>query len=276
MNMESETRSTLPPASAIRDFYDRQLRELGGDYFRFRWADSEIKRRHFGQTFSALTALLGRYPVRGDVLEIGPGPAVWTQLYIDNAEKVTLLDISEEMLKSAKVRIDSWDAGRYAAAVSYICNNALEVSFPVSRFDSIITMRAFEYFADKRQFMSKCAQWLRPGGRLIIGTKNSEWKDAQEQRAARERAAGVAESDVAAEMQADLVSPSQLALMAQEAGFEVREVRPLVFGSYLRRYQLPGALWYFDRLHRKYGTSPLRRASSFAESFVIVADRPAL
>lgn len=270
--MAHTSKSALPPASAIRDFYDRQLRALGGEYIRFRWGDSETKRRHFAQTFSTLTALLGDYPLHGNILEIGAGPAVWTELYIDNAEKLTLLDISDEMLKAAKARIDTWAR---APDVSYVCSNVLETSFPAGQFDSIITIRAFEYFADKRKFLAQCAHWLRPGGRLIVGTKNSEWKDAKHQRIARERARAAGESDVAADMQTDLVSPAQLCAMAQEAGFKVGDVRPLVFGSYLRRYQLPGALWYFDSLHRRYGATTLRHAGSLAESFVIVANKPA-
>lgn len=272
--MAFASKSALPPPAAIRNFYDRQVRTLGGEYIQFRWGNSEIKRRHFGQTFATLTALLAQFPIRGNILEIGAGPAVWTELYIKDAEKVTLLDISDEMLKAAKARIDSWASGSYAGLVSYICNNVLEASFPAVQFDSIITIRAFEYFADKRKFLAKCAQWLRPGGRLIIGTKNYDWKDAEDQRVARERDGGAAESDIATAMQTDLVSPSQLDSMAQEATFHVCEIRPLVFGSYLRRYQLPGALWYFDRLHRKYCATTLRRASSLAESFVMVADKP--
>lgn len=274
--MAPATKSTLPPAPLIKDFYDRQVRSLGGEYIQFRWGASEIKRRHFGQTLSALTTLLAQYPVQEDVLEIGAGPAVWTELYIKHVKKLTLLDISDEMLKAAKYRIDGWARGQYSDLVNYICNNALEVSLPIGCFDSIITIRAFEYFSDKQQFVSNCSQWLRPGGRLIIGTKNSDWKDAQAKRVAKERQGGADESNIAADMQSDLVSPSELALMAQNAGFHVREVRPLVFGSYLRRYRLPGALWYFDRLHRKYGGAKLRGKSTLAESFVIVADKPSI
>lgn len=265
-------KSTLPPPGVIRDFYDRQVQTLGGEYMQFRWGGSKIQRKHFEQTRSSLTAILGAYPIRGKVLEIGAGPAVWTELYIGDIEALTLLDISVEMLKAAKARIDSWAEGRYSRLVEFVCGDALEVSFPSGVFDSIITVRALEYFSDKRQFLERCARWLRPGGQLIVGTKNFDWKDAE----VRRESARTSNGDVGAAMQTDLVSTSKLVSMAQDAGLHIAEIRPLVFGSYLRSYRLPGFLWYFDRLHRRYAFKPMTPGmTSLIESYTVIARRPA-
>jgi ubiquinone/menaquinone biosynthesis C-methylase UbiE len=265
-------KSTLPAPAEIKNFYDRQVRALGGEYIRYRWAKSEIQRRHFKQTYSSLAAVFGEFPVRGDVLEIGAGPAVWTELYIKNVRKLTLLDISVEMLNAAKARIDTWEGGKYTSLVSFICGDVVEAALPESSLDSIVTIRAFEYFADKRRFLENCKKTLRPGGQLIVGTKNGDWKDSNVDSARARPTGGADAADVGTAMQTDLVSPSQLEGMVREAGLEVVETRPLVFGSYLRAYRFPGSLWYFDRLHRKNATrSVARRLSPLIESYVLIA-----
>lgn len=265
----------LPPSAEIGEYYDRQVRALGGEYISFRWGRSRTQRKHFEQTLASLRALLEQFPVQGSVLEIGAGPAVWTELYIGGVEKLTLLDISAEMLKTAQARIDSWANGQYSRLVKYVCGDVLETELPERGFDSIITIRAFEYFSDKRTFLERCAKWLRPGGRLIVGTKNFDWKDAQADRA-RVQHAGMRDCNVGAAMQADLMSLPKLAAMARDAGLKVLESRALVFGSYLRQYRLPGSLWAFDRLHRMYALRTMTpRSSTFIESYVVVAERPA-
>jgi SAM-dependent methyltransferase len=263
-------KSTLPAPADIKEFYDRQVRALGGEYIRYRWATSEIQRRHFKQTYSSLAAVFAEFPVGGDALEIGAGPAVWTELYIKNVRKLTLLDISVEMLNAAKARIDTWDGGKYSPLVNFICGDVVEATLPENSLDSIVTIRAFEYFADKPRFLQNCRKILRTGGQLILGTKNGDWKDSSTDQA---RAAGAA-ADVGAAMQTDLVSPAQLEKMVRAAGLEVVETRPLVFGSYLRTYRFPGSLWYFDRLHRKNATRAVaQRLSPLIESYVLIAKK---
>jgi SAM-dependent methyltransferase len=265
-------KSTLPAPADIKEFYDRQVRALGGEYIRFRWARSEIQRRHFKQTYSSLAAVFAEFPVSGDALEIGAGPAVWTELYIRNIRKLTLLDISVEMLNAAKARINTWEGGKYTPLVSFICGDVVETTLPESSLDSIVTIRAFEYFADKPRFLENCRKILRPGGQLILGTKNGDWKDSNADKA--RAPTGGTSADVGTAMQTDLVSPSQLEKMVRAAGLEVVEIRPLVFGSYLRTYRFPGSLWYFDRLHRKNATRAVaQRLSPLIESYVLIAKK---
>ncbi len=265
-------KSTLPAPADIKAFYDKQVRALGGEYMRYRWAGSEIQRRHFKQTYSSLAAVFGEFPVRGDVLEIGAGPAVWTELYIQNVTSLTLLDISVEMLNAAKARIASWEGGKYAPLVNYVCGDVGEAKLADASLDSIVTIRAFEYFADKPRFLANAFRMLRPGGQLILGTKNGEWQDSVADQA---RAPGAGSADVGAAMQNDLIAPSTLERMARTAGLEVVQTRPLVFGSYMRTYRLPGSLWYFDRLHRKNAVRSLEaRLSRLIESYVLIARKP--
>jgi ubiquinone/menaquinone biosynthesis C-methylase UbiE len=265
--------STLPTPSEIKDFYDRKVREIGGEYIQYRWGSTEIQRRHFRQTYGSLSAVLDAHQLRGHVLEIGAGPAVWTELYIAGVEKLTLLDISAEMLNAAKTRIDSWGGGTYSDRVNYVCGDANQALLPLAGFDAIVTIRAFEYFSDKVLFLQQCERMLRPNGLLILGTKNAEWEDSiLEQRKSVGNSATRAPIDSA--MQSDLVSPLQLASMTEQAGLSHLYSHPLVFGSYRRRYRLPGSLWYFDRLHRRHATHSMNPAlNRLVESFVLVAQK---
>jgi ubiquinone/menaquinone biosynthesis C-methylase UbiE len=174
--------STLPSPSEIKDFYDRELREIGGEYIQYRWGSTEIQRRHFKQTHGSPSAVLDSHQLGGHVLEIGAGPAVWTELYIGSVEKLTLLDISAEMLNAAKTRIDSWSGGAFARRVNYICGDANQAVLPPASFDDIVAIRAFECFSDKVQFLQRCERTLRPSGLLILGTKNAEWEDSIQER----------------------------------------------------------------------------------------------
>jgi ubiquinone/menaquinone biosynthesis C-methylase UbiE len=264
--------STLPPPSEIKDFYDRMLREIGGEYIKYRWGSTEIQRRHFRQTYGSLSAILDAHQIGGNVLEIGAGPAVWTELYIGGVEKLTLLDISAEMLNAAKSRIDNWGGGAYAGRVNYLCGDANQAVLPLASFDAIVTIRAFEYFSDKVLFLQQCEKMLKPNGLLILGTKNAEWGDSIQER--KKSIGSATSSQVTSAMQTDLVSPLQLASMTEQAGLSHLYSHPLVFGSYRRRYRLPGLLWYFDMLHRRHATHSMKPAlNRLIESFVLVAQK---
>jgi SAM-dependent methyltransferase len=265
--------SRLPAPSEIKDFYDRKLREIGGEYIQYRWGSTEIQRRHFRQTYGSLSAVLDTHHLGGHVLEIGAGPAVWTELYIGGVEKLTLLDISAEMLNAAKCRIDSWNGGAYAGRMDYVCGDANQVALPLASFDAIVTIRAFEYFSDKVLFLQHCKRMLKANGLLILGTKNAEWEDSIQERR-KSIGSPATRSQVDSAMQSDLVSPLQLASMTEQAGLSHLYSRPLVFGSYRRRYRLPGLLWYFDMLHRRHATHSMNPAlNRLVESFVLVAQK---
>ena len=224
---------TLPPPSEIKDFYDKKLREIGGEYIQYRWGSTEIQRRHFRQTYRIPIGGPRCYKLRGHVLEIGAGPAVWTELYISGVEKLTLLDISAEMLNAAKNRIDSWDGGTYAGRVDYVCGDANQAVLPRDGFDAIVTIRAFEYFSDKVQFLRQCERMLKPNGLLILGTKNADWEDSIQDRR-QSTGSSLTHAPVDSAMQTDLVSPLQLASMTVGAG-----LRASVFA--------PSSLWFISK-----------------------------
>ena len=269
--MADGKRTELPEPDAIRRYYDSHMREVGGEYIARRWQATEAQRRHYRQTRSVLDALLALHPL-GEVLEIGCGPGVWTELLVGRASRATLVDISAEMLAKARERIAEWDEGRFASLVSYHNGDFLETPVGTSTFDTILSMRAFEYVTDKRTFVQRCFAALRPGGRLLLGTKNGEWYDAiRARRAGRDPAA---ERAFQAAMQSDLVTSTQLRQMLADAGFRDVTVFPLVFGSYHRPLRSKPGLLLCDFLHRMLRRRPMGRLwSPLAESVIAVGRR---
>jgi len=267
----------LPPPHEIAGHYNRLMKELGGEYIHHRWGDSEIKRRHYRQTEAALRSGLSRIQKIGDVLEIGSGPAVWTTLYLAQARSVMLLDISEEMLEQARLRLEQLQIEPHGLSVRYECGDFLEVTLPHEMCDTIVSARAFEYVLDKAAFVRKCLALLRPGGTLLLITKNDEWYDLR--RSSHElRDVSASEIPVDVAMQLDLVSPATATKMFLEAGFAGVDTYPAVIGSYHRPFNWTAGLAIADALHRHYYRRSLttmpRVLHSLVESFLALGRKP--
>ncbi len=267
----------LPEPDEIAGHYNTLLRGLNGEYIHQRWGDSPIKRRHHRQTELALTHALAAVPSLGDVVEIGCGPAVWTPLFLEGAKSVSLLDISEEMLKEARVRIEALDSGRHAGKVSYACGDFLEHPVSAASCDTIVSSRAFEYMADKQGFVDKCFNMLRPGGTLIVITKNCDWYDSR--KSIRELAQQSHEDlDVGRTMQLDLSGWKQVAAMYDRAGFRPARAYPVILGTYeVNLLANRPALAIVDAIHRAIYRHPIglagRMMTPLMESFLVMASK---
>jgi ubiquinone/menaquinone biosynthesis C-methylase UbiE len=198
---EGQMTATLPSPGQIADHYNTLIETLGGDYIHSRWGDSEIKRRHYRQTQAALRFALEGNLRLGDVLEIGCGPAVWTPLFLDAASSVHLLDISEGMLEQAKARIAAVEGGRHAERVRYTCGDFCAAEMSPEGYDTVMSIRAFEYISDKPLFLRRCYELLRGSGRLLLVTKNRGWKDMRPRPGSLRRKLSVAHA-----MQTDLAA----------------------------------------------------------------------
>jgi SAM-dependent methyltransferase len=271
----SQPEAALPDAARIGAYYDQRMREIGGEYIHRRWGDSAVKRRHYGQTRVALLAALERVPRFDEVLEVGCGPAVWTELYLPRARRVELFDVSEEMLAAARQRVEGWESGRFASRVTYRRGDAARADLGRQQFDAVLSMRAFEYLSDKPGFLLRCQSALRPGGWLVLGTKNGRWYDMVRDRR-RQARRGDRPPPIQDAMQADLVDPDSLRRLVRGAGLVVHGVFPLVFGSYHQPFTWRLGLAFCDALHRHRHRRPAGALiTPLMESMVVVAERPA-
>jgi SAM-dependent methyltransferase len=260
--------ATLPAPATIADHYREVMEDTGGDYLHHRWGASEIQRRHYRQTRAALAHALARLGEPGDVLEIGCGPAVWTPLFLPRARSVLLYDISEAMLRGARERIAAVDGGRHAGKVSYRAGDFVADPPTGERWDTIVSIRAFEYMSSKADFVRQCAARLRPGGTLLVVTKNRGWLDMR----GIPRATGV---PVGIAMHADLRGWEEVSGLFRQAGLEEVSARPVVFGSYRRPFSLRPGLAAADALHRWRHRRPMARAlDPLVESYLVAGRKP--
>jgi SAM-dependent methyltransferase len=267
----------LPPPGDIAKHYNCLLQDLEGEYIQQRWGDSEIKRRHYRQTELAIGHALKGLVSVGDVLEIGCGPAVWTPLFLSEARSVSLLDISEEMLKQARARIAGLDDGKNVAKVSYTHGDFIQVDVAKRGYDTIVSARAFEYMSDKQAFVDKCFSVLRPGGTLILVTKNRNWYDLKRSTRVLSRLPAE-EIPVERAMQLDLVGWRDALGMLSRAGFAERCAYPVIIGSYdLPLFSRRAGLAIADLLHRvayrRSLDSFIRVLDPLTESFLVVGTR---
>lgn len=149
-----------------KKYYDTFLKNLPGDYKSARWFSSPASKLDYVQTRRSLKHALGS-KLFDNVLEIGPGDGVWTDLIIPKAKKLTLLDQSIEMLERAKERLKD------VPNITFLNQDFLQFS-PTETVDLVFAIRCFEYFEDKDKAVQKFADLLTQNGTLIIVTKNPE------------------------------------------------------------------------------------------------------
>ncbi|HEX9892773.1 MAG TPA: methyltransferase domain-containing protein [Gemmatimonadales bacterium] len=257
---------TMLPPEQVRADYNKTLRDVRGEYVQFRWLNSPTQRRHYQQTKAALRWAAGTARA-GSLLEVGCGPAVWTPLFLPSASAATLVDISDEMLRGARRVL----AGRNG--VSFVRADFTETDLGSEQFDTAVSIRAFEYMPDKPRVLERFAHVLRPGGRLILVTKNAGWRDHQR---AQFAAKAPSPTDIPKEvrLQAGVVGWQALTEMARGAGLREVEVHPVVIGSYEGLARSRPALLLFDLIHRtSYRGSMSGRLDAWTESVMLLATR---
>jgi len=252
------TRVILYP-DKIKEYYNETVRNLKGEYIYYRWGKTEIQRRHYKQTELALKHALGNMEEFENVMEIGCGPAVWTYLFIDRAKKVTLVDISQEMLNKAQEALSSY------SNVQYICGDFISINLDKNtEYDLIISIRSYEYMSDKSGVIRKCYELLKPGGMLIIVTKNRGWLDHKKNM--EKLKCTFAECIPFKEaMQMDLIDWRELQNFYYMTGFKDVVTLPVIIGSYHLPFRSKIGLFICDFLH-KY--SHKRRIANWHNSLV--------
>ncbi len=144
----------------IKEFYDVD----GKDYKYRRWERNPIMKFDYQCTKYAIEQAL-EYVSGKSVLEIGPGPGTWTEFLVKKFEHVEAVEISATMIEQAK---------QSAALQNVVFNHTNFSDFESDKeFDVIISVRSFEYFDDKEEFIEKAYDLLKPNGFLIILTKTS-------------------------------------------------------------------------------------------------------
>jgi ubiquinone/menaquinone biosynthesis C-methylase UbiE len=121
-------------------------------------------------TDSEADFLLGKVRSGDDVLDMGCGTGRFTIPLAERARSVSGLDMSAMMLATARKKL----ADRELEAELHQGDMA-DLPFPDASFDVVVSMLALMHIPrqDRQQVFGEVARVLRPGGRLLMGVKNS-------------------------------------------------------------------------------------------------------
>lgn len=103
----------------------------------------------------------------GRLLEIGCGNGGMTRLLAPKVQFVEALDISKPSLEV----IDGLGLGNVKTVETLV-----EHHKPVVQFDWIVMSEVLEHLREPGEVVSRCVQWLAPGGRLLLTTPNGHWE----------------------------------------------------------------------------------------------------
>ncbi len=154
----------------IRETYNSDIAGKYDNNYEFnRWFSGNQSRAEYTMTYLALTHHIQNIHFK-QLLEIGPGPGTWTRLaYRRNPNAAfDLVDIAHGMKHQFMLEM------REKKNINYIVSDIFE--YPCSvQYDFIMSIRAFEYFEDKLEFIKKLHELLADGGKGIIVTKNRNY-----------------------------------------------------------------------------------------------------
>lgn len=183
-------------------------------------------------TDSETDFLLGKVRSDDDVLDLGCGTGRFTIPLAELARSVSGLDMSPMMLATARKKLA--DRGLEADLRE---GDMADLPFPDASFDVVVSMLALMHIPrqDRQQVFREVARVLRPGGRLLVGVKNSVF----ERMFGGDRFAAVDVTDVESEQLiftntrggADMVapwhsfSPDELASLSAVAGLSLVHLR---------------------------------------------------
>jgi ubiquinone/menaquinone biosynthesis C-methylase UbiE len=150
---------TPDPKRVVEQGYDRVAREYArlddaADWPRMRW----------------LQKLLNRLQPGASVLDLGCGSGEPADVEIAKEHHVTGVDISETQITLARQNVP---------AGTFLHGDAGSVEFPAGSFDAVISFYTLEHIprAEHAALLERIAEWLRPGGLLLISMEAGDYDD---------------------------------------------------------------------------------------------------
>lgn len=248
-------------AALTRNHYESLIKDVGSAYTDYRWKSNPVQRSHYRHTRYAVDSLFIDNARRVDkLLEVGCGPGVWTDICLRHSNSVSLVDISEEMLRVAKAKYRNENR-----IEDYYCGDYIQTapSLPVG-FDIIFSARAIEYMSNKTIMVNESYRLLASGGLLAVITKNPMWKDKLQ--SSPQKTDGI---------QRDWIYWKDMAVMFRRAGFNHVFVRPVAIGSYFPPFNNWAGIMFCNSLHLAIRNNDMRESyDKMTESYMIVGKKP--
>lgn len=104
---------------------------------------------------------------RLNILDVGCAQGTLALLLAERGHNVWAMDIRSQFLDYAASRYERGN-------VRFICGNAMEIKME-EKFDIIFANQVVEHLVYPLEFVRRLADWLMPGGRLVMTTPNGEY-----------------------------------------------------------------------------------------------------
>jgi SAM-dependent methyltransferase len=116
-----------------------------------------------GPVEAALAAALGKNSL-GALLDVGTGTGRMAELFAPRAAQVTALDMSPEMLRIARSRLQHLPAEQ----ISLVQGDFTALPFAEASFDTVLFHQVLHYAQDPEAVLVEAARVTRSGGRIAV------------------------------------------------------------------------------------------------------------
>ena len=133
--------------------------------------DWERKIRHLGYSQAYFAFLRSHAITSGPVLDVGAGTGAFARAWVaaKGSQDLTLLEPSSAMLQAAQTSLAECDVK------PAIANTTIEEYDPPRQFETVLAAHVVEHFPDPAVALRLVAQWLVPGGKMILVVSRPHW-----------------------------------------------------------------------------------------------------
>lgn len=153
---------TRPPD--VRTYFDQE----SSRYLDERYARPSCDQLSYQNRRRLALELLGRGP--GRVIDIGSGPGVFTSELLARGFKITEVDVSLEMLRESRHRIQQGPSARHVLFIEGRLPNLPVVD---STFDAVLCIGVLAYLGDPAASLREIRRVLKPGGIVVLQVSNA-------------------------------------------------------------------------------------------------------
>jgi ABC-2 type transport system ATP-binding protein len=105
---------------------------------------------------------IGKLSDLGEVLELGCGTGIFTEVVAQNADHVMATDLSDELLENAKKRLNKIDN------ITIQKENCTSTSFTSNKFDAVFMANLIHVIENPSLALQECYRILKDDGLLVI------------------------------------------------------------------------------------------------------------
>lgn len=167
------------------------------------------------------------------ILDIGCGGGILSEPLARLGASLVGADPSEANIAAAKEHADDMEL-----PIDYRCTTAEALADAGERFDVVLAMEVVEHVADVSLFVERCAEMVKPGGLMIVGTINRTLKSfalaiVGAEYVLRWLPRGTHQWD-------KFVTPNELEIALEQSGLEVTDEQGVIYNILADRWQISG------------------------------------